>query len=267
MSFSSLFPKNKPVIACIHLAPLPGAPGYRGDMDTVFDQALKEAVLFEKSGVHALIVENFRDKPFFPESVPAETVAAMATVTREVVRAVTIPVGVNVLRNDAHAGIAVATCAQAEFIRINIHMGAVVSEQGIIQGKSHETLRLRRTLRSPVLIFADVGVKHAAPLANRGLGVEAKDLEERGGADAIIVSGKLTGSETNPDDVDIVRANTRVPILIGSGVTPENIHKVLPKADGLIVGSYFKKRGIGENHIDPARVRRFMKKMSELKKR
>lgn len=267
MGFLSLFPENKPVIACVHLAPLPGAPGYRGNMHAVIDQALEEAVLFEKSGINALIVENFRDKPFYPESVPAETVAAMTAVTREVVRAVTIPVGVNVLRNDAHAGIAVATCAQAEFIRINIHMGAVVSEQGIIQGKSHETLRLRAALRSSVLIFADVGVKHAAPLASRGLGVEAKDLEARGAADAIIVSGELTGSETSPDDVDIVRANTRIPLLIGSGVTPENIHKVLPKADGLIVGSYFKKKGIGENHIDPARIKIFMKKINALRKK
>lgn len=267
MSFTSLFPKPKPVIACIHLAPLPGSPGYRGKMNEVFDQALREAKIFEQSGVHALIVENFRDKPFFPDRVPAETVAAMAAITREVVRAVKIPVGVNVLRNDAQAGIAVAACAEAEFIRVNIHMGAVVSEQGIIQGKSHETLRLREALKSAVLIFADVGVKHAAPLASRGLGAEAKDLEERGAADAIIVSGELTGKETDPADVDVVRAHTRVPVLIGSGATPQNVHKVLPKADGLIIGSYFKKGGIGENLVDPARVRKFMKKINELKKR
>jgi membrane complex biogenesis BtpA family protein len=144
-------------------------------------------------------------------------------------------------------------------------MNAVVSEQGIIEGRSHETLRLRSALRSHALIFADVGVKHAAALADRGLATETKDLAERGLVDAIIVSGELTGAETKTEDVDIVRKNTNLPILIGSGATPENLHKVFSKVDGIIVGSYFKKDGKGNNLVEEARVKKFTDSIAALR--
>jgi hypothetical protein len=264
MRFQDLFGKKKPVIGCVHLLPLPGAPRFAGDMRAVHDAALNEADIFKRQGVHGLIIENFRDQPFYPGRVPAETVAALAAVTREIVKATSLPVGVNVLRNDALSAIAIAAAAEAHFIRVNVHMGAVVCEQGVIQGASHETLRLRAALRSQALIFADVGVKHATPLAGRGLPAETKDLTERGMADAIIVSGELTGAETKPEEVDIVAAHTHLPILIGSGTTPENLHKVFSKADGFIVGSYFKKGGRGKNRVEEKRVKAFMRKLKSL---
>jgi len=257
MKFSELFQSPKPFIGCIHLLALPGSPRYGGRMGEVYDTALREVEVFKRYSIDALIVENFRDKPFYPDRIPAETIAALAALTREVVKAAKVPVGINALRNDAQAAVAIATAAEAQFIRVNVHMNAVVSEQGIIQGESHHTLRLRAALRSGVLIFADVGVKHAAPLADRGLAVETRDLADRGLADAIIVSGELTGSETRVKDVDIVRRNTDLPILIGSGATPENLHKVYSKVDGFIVGSYFKKDGKADNFIDEKRVKIF----------
>jgi uncharacterized protein len=264
MNFRDLFGRRKLLIACVHLLPLPGAPRFAGDMRTVYDTALKEADIFKRRGVDGLIVENFGDKPFYPGRVPAETVAALSAVTREIVKAAGLPVGVNALRNDALAAIAVAVAAEAHFIRVNVHMGAVVSEQGLIQGTSHETLRLRAGLRSNTLIFADVGVKHAAPLADRGLAAETRDLAERGMADAIIVSGERTGAETRPEDIDIVAAHTRLPVLVGSGTTPENLHRVFSKADGFIVGSYFKKGARGENRVEAKRVEAFLQKMKSL---
>lgn len=127
-------------------------------------------------------------------------------------------------------------------------------------------MRLRENLKSNVLVFADVGVKHAAPLADRGLAIETKDLAERGLADAIIVSGDLTGEETKASDVDIVRQNTDLPILIGSGARPENIKKVYRKVDGFIVGSYFKKDGKGKNFVEEKRVKTFTDKVKRLRK-
>jgi membrane complex biogenesis BtpA family protein len=264
MKFQDLFGRKKPLIACVHLLPLPGAPRFAGDMRAVYNAALKEAEIFKRRGVDGLIVENFRDKPFYPGRVPAETVAALAAVTREIVKTTALPVGVNALRNDAVSAMAIAAAAEAHFIRVNVHMGAVVSEQGLIQGASHETLRLRAALHCQVLIFADVGVKHAAPLADRGLPAETRDLTERGMADAIIVSGELTGVETSPEDVDLVAAQTHLPILIGSGATPENLPKVFTKADGFIVGSYFKKAGRGENRVEARRVEAFVRKFKAL---
>src|SRR6187402_1892819 len=143
MSFADVFGEKPVLIGCIHLAPLPGAPRYAGSMSDVFQQALEEGEIYRRAGIDGLSIENFRDRPFYPERVPPETTAAMAAVAREVVNAIKLPIGINVLRNDGAAALAVATAAKAHFVRINVHMGVVVSEQGIIQGKAHETLRLR----------------------------------------------------------------------------------------------------------------------------
>ena len=257
MDFKDLFPTRKPVIACIHLLPLPGAPRYQGNMRQVYDTALAEAAIFQRYPIDGLIVENYRDAPFYPHQLPPETVAALAAVTREVVRVARLPVGVNALRHDAQAAMAIATASQAAFIRVNVHMGAVISDQGIMQGMSHETLRLRAALRSAVLIFADVGVKHATPLGDRGLELETRDLSERGLVDAIIVSGVWTGAETSPDDIVLVRQHTALPVLLGSGATPENLSRVYDKVDGLIVGSTFKQDGQAENLVEEGRVKAF----------
>jgi membrane complex biogenesis BtpA family protein len=236
-------------------------------MAEVYDRALQETEIFSRNAIDGLIIENFRDKPFFPVRVPAETVAALSAVAREVMKLANIPIGINVLRNDGESAVAIAAAVEAQFVRVNVHMNAVVSEQGIIQGTSHLTLRLRSALRSDVMIFTDVGVKHAAPLADRGLAIETRDLAERGLADAIIVSGELTGAETKTADVEIVRQNTSLPILIGSGATPENLHKVYSKVDGVIVGSYFKTDGKGNNFVDEKRVKAFVAAMESLKTR
>src|SRR5262245_43209091 len=185
MAFRDLFTAPKPLIACIHLMPLPGSPCYAGTMREVYDTALAEAEIFARYSIDGLMVENFRDIPFYPHALPAETIAALTAVTRELVRIAQAPVVVTALRNDAQAALAIATAAEADFIRVNVHMGTVVSDQGIIQGTGHATLRLRAALRSHVLIFADASVKHATPLADRGLATETRDLTERGLVDAV----------------------------------------------------------------------------------
>ncbi|PIQ24216.1 phosphorybosylanthranilate isomerase [bacterium (Candidatus Blackallbacteria) CG17_big_fil_post_rev_8_21_14_2_50_48_46] len=261
----SLFSRPKPVIACIHLQPLPGAPAYRGDMKAVYETALQEVEIFKQQGVDGLIVENFRDAPFYPEQLPAETVAALAAVSREIVKASGLPVGVNALRNDAPAAVAIATAAEAHFIRVNVHLGAVIADQGLIQGNAHLSLRLRAQLHSRVMIVADVGVKHAAPLAPRGLAAEAHELAERGKVDGLIVSGAFTGAETALSDLAVVKQNAALPVWVGSGATPENLTALYPHCDGLIVGSTFKQAGHAENPVDPARVSQFMQQMQSLR--
>jgi uncharacterized protein len=265
MSFQDLFGGRKPLIGVLHLLPLPGAPLYGGAMQKVYDQALGELEVFKRHALDSVIVENFRDMPYFPGRVPVETVAGMAAIAREVVRAADMPVGINVLRSDGEAAIAVATAAGAHYVRVNVHMGAVVADQGIVQGSSQFSVRLRSALKSRALIFADVGVKHAAPVAGRTLDIETRDLAERGLADAIIVTGDRTGVETSLADVDVVRRATTLPLLVGSGATPENIDQVLPKVNGLIVGSYFKKDGAGHKLVDESRVQRFVKRFAELR--
>jgi len=162
--------------------------------------------------------------------------------------------------------LAIVVATGAQFIRINIHTGAAVTDQGLIQGKAHNTLRLRNNLKAnDILIFADVAVKHASPLGKRDIELETRDLTERGLADAIIVTGKLTGSVTNIDELKKVKQNTHLPVLVGSGTTPDNIERIHPVADGFIVGSYFKKNGKASNFIEEKRVKEFIKAFSSLR--
>lgn len=254
---------DKSVIACVHLLPTPGSPGYGGSVTDIYETALREAALFADCGVDALIVENFRDGPFFPGVVPPETLATIAGVTREVVRAVSIPVGVAVLRNDAVGALAIAECTGAEFIRVNVHVGAVLAEQGVVTGNSHETLRLRRNLDSNVAILADAHVKHALPWTYPDLATEVRDLSGR--AEGIVVSGELTGLATVPEDLEVAKRVSARPIFVGSGVTPDNLGSVFGIADGFIVGSYFKTDGVASKNVDRSRVEKFMDRMSELK--
>ena len=248
--------KRKPVIACVHLLPTLGSHRYDGEVERIYDAAIAEAKLFMAQGVDALIVENFRDGPFFPDRVPPETVATLAGVCREIVRIADIPIGVAALRNDAEAALAVAAATRASFIRVNVHVGAVLAAQGVVSGKAHETLRMRSRLRSDIAIFADVAVKHSIPWTHPQLTEEVRDVSPH--AEAIIVSGSLTGVETNASDLDVARQATGRPLLVGSGVTPENLHKVFAAADGFIVGSFFKIDGVPSNPVDPNRVRAFM---------
>ncbi len=258
MQFSDIFSRPKPLIPVIHLQALPGAPLYNGKVQEVYDQAIREAEIFAAEGVDGLIIENFRDLPFYPDRVPAETIAAMATVAREIRNRVKIPIGINVLRNDAEAALAIATAVGAEFIRVNVHNGAALTDQGIVQGRAFATLRKRRHLLSQTLIFADVAVKHAYPLAEAPLDKLTQDLALRSMVDALIVSGSGTGAETDVNDLRTVKNNSPLPVLIGSGTTPSNLRHLHPIADGFIVGSYFKKEGIATNPVEAARVKDFV---------
>jgi membrane complex biogenesis BtpA family protein len=264
--FEDLFQKKKPLIGCVHLMPLPGSPSYEGDRKKLYDKALEEVRIFKKYNLDGLIIENYRDKPFFPNRIPAETIASLAAIGREILDEVDIPVGVNALRNDAQSSLAIATAIGAQFIRVNVHIGTSATEQGLIKGMSHKTLRLRQRLKSNVLIFADVGVKHAKPVVDRGLDVDTMDLTERGLADAIIVTGDRTGEMTHIGDLEVVKNNTSLPVLVASGVTPDNVENFYKEADGFIVGSYFKEEGKAENFVEEDRVKKFTEKMHALRK-
>jgi len=151
-----LFGVSKAVIGMVHLLPLPGSPRWGGSMEAVIERALEDAHALAAGGMDALLVENHGDVPFSRERVDAGTVAAMARVVAELRRGVRLPVGVNVLKNDAQSALAVATATGACFIRVNVYSGAVVADQGIIQSEAATVLRYRRLLAADVKIFADV---------------------------------------------------------------------------------------------------------------
>jgi len=251
-----IFEHQPVLIGMIHLPALPGSPQYAGDMNRVLAAALHDAETLQQAGYSGVLIENLGDFPYYPDCVPAETVAAMAVIASRVRSRVTLPVGINVLRNDARSALAIASAAHAQFIRVNVLAGASLTDQGIIEGKAHLILRDRQRLQAnEVRIFADIRVKHAAPLVERDLAQEVEEYFARAGGEALIVSGGGSGQPASPDFLRRVKAAAGDrPVLIGSGLTAENATQLLEIADGAIVGSSIKAGGEIHNRIDPERA-------------
>jgi membrane complex biogenesis BtpA family protein len=225
----------------------------------VIARAEQEAAALASGGVDGILIENFFDVPFSKDRVDPAVVSAMSLVVQRVMNLVTLPVGVNVLRNDAHSALAIATCVRAQFIRVNVLTGVMATDQGLIEGQAHHLLRYRRELGSDVKILADVLVKHARPLSAPNLTVAVQDTIERGLADAVILSGWATGSPPNFEDLELARnAANGTPVFIGSGANWENISTLMQVADGVIVSSSLKRQGRRDQPIDPVRVSQFV---------
>jgi uncharacterized protein len=255
----NLFANRKPVIGVIHLLPLPGSHRYDGLLEPVFLRAEQEAASLTTGGVDGIIVENFFDAPFRKNDVDKATVCALALIVQRI-RAIThLPLGINVLRNDALSAMAIAATAGAQFIRVNVFTGAMLTDQGIIEGQAPDILLYRKMLgcEDKIKILADVMVKHASPLTPfADIRQIAKDTVERGQADAVIVSGVATGSAPNLEELQLVKeAVPHVPVFVGSGTTSDNAPSIVAHADGIIVASSLKRQGKLENPIDVERVR------------
>lgn len=247
------------VIGMVHLRALPGSPRWDGDMSALVRAALADAAALAEGGADALLVENHGDVPFTARRVDAATVAGMAVAVAEIRRTIPLPIGINVLKNDVRSALAVAAATGARFVRVNVHVGAVAADQGIIESEAYDSLRYRRLLGVDVAILADVQAKHGAPLAPVPIEQEARDCFARGLADALVVSGVATGEPTPMADIKRVRgAVPEAPLLVGSGATPETVSELLSIAHAVIVGTSLKRDGRLANPVDVARVRRLV---------
>jgi uncharacterized protein len=254
-----LFKTRTPIIGVVHLLPLPTSPRWGGSLKAVIDRAEQEATALASGGVDGILIENFFDAPFTKNHVDPAVVSAMTVVVQRIQNLITLPVGLNVLRNDARSALAIACCVRAQFIRVNVLTGVMATDQGLIEGEAYEILRYRRELGSDVKILADVLVKHARPLSSPNLTVAVKDTIERGLADAVILSGWATGSPPNQEDLELAsQAANGTPVFIGSGASWDNIATLIQAANGVIVSSSLKRHGRIEQPIDPIRVSQFV---------
>ena len=245
--------RARPLFGMIHLPPLPGSPKSALGLDELVAFALDEARILEDAGLDAVIVENVGDAPFFRESVPAVTIAAMAVIVRAVRQETRLAVGVNLLRNACLEALSIASVVDADFIRCNVVVGAYVTDQGIIQGCAAELARLRRTLEHDVAVLGDIHVKHAAPLFDVPIEDAVADLAERGGVDAVIVSGARSPDPPTFERVAAVKEVVRLPVLIGSGVSLANVAAFHARADGVLIGETdFKVGGVWGGASDGA---------------
>jgi hypothetical protein len=259
VDLTQIFQTSNPIIGVVHLLPLPTSARWGGSLKAVIDRAEQEATALAAGGVDGIIIENFFDAPFVKDRVDPSVVSAMTIVVERISNLIMLPIGINVLRNDATSAMAIASCTNAQFIRVNVLMGVMATDLGLIEGQANQLLRYRRELGSNVAILADVLVKHARPLASPNLTTAVQDTIERGLADGVILSGWATGSPPNLEDLEIATAAAKgTPVFIGSGANWQNIAELMQAADGAIVASSLKRNGKITEPIDPISVSQFV---------
>lgn len=261
-AIQGIFSRSKAVIGVIHCDAFPGSPKYRGkSVADIIERALRDADKYLAGGVHGLIVENHGDIPFAkPEDIGPETAAFMAVITEKIRERFGAPLGINVLANAAIPAIATALAGGADFVRVNQWANAYIANEGFIEGAAAKALRYRNQLRADhIRVFADSHVKHGshAIVADRSIQELTRDVDFFE-ADAVIATGQRTGDSATLSEIDEIRAATELPLLVGSGVTPDNVCQILARTQGVIVASTMKVDGVWWNDVDLARVKHFM---------
>ncbi len=258
---------GKALIGVIHCPPFPGSPRYKGQsMSEIYDICMRDAAAYLEGGMNGLIVENHGDIPFLkPDDIGPETTGFLSVITDRIVNTFDCPVGINVLANAPIPALAAATASGADFIRVNEWANAYVANEGFMEGRAGEALRYRAALQANhIKVFADSHVKHGSHsiVADRSIGELTRDLAFFD-ADAVIATGQRTGNSATMEEIDEIGSATSLPLLVGSGVTPENVQAILNRTDGVIVASSLKRDGDWWNEVELERVKGFVKAVGQ----
>ncbi len=262
------FLKNsKTIIGMIHVDALPGTPKFGGSMQAIVEKATHEAKIYRDAGIDILAIENMHDVPYLNRQVGPEIVAAMTIVGYEVKRATGLRCGIQILAGANFAALAAAQSAGLDFIRAEGFVFAHTADEGIINADAGDLLRYRRQIGADdILVFTDIKKKHSAHTLTADVSLaETAHAAEFFLSDGVVVTGAATGLPADAAEVAAVQSAVEIPVLVGSGVTPENVAQFLPVADALIVGSYFKTGGHWTQPVDAERVRAFMEKVKILR--
>lgn len=274
----------KQIIGVIHLPRLPSIyVKPERDFRDIIEQAVNEAKTLESLGYSGVIVENYGDAPYSKRVKDPLTLASIAVIVNEVVRECNFKVGINILRNSGREAYSIAVAAGAKFIRVNALVETIVSDSGIIEPEAPKLKPIQ--LNYPgIEVYADILVKHASSLRFSTATIEVKsslgskgpeeeylrelveEYIERGKANALIVTGLKSGEQPPLGLLKTVKRYSSVPVLAGSGVTIENVGKMLSICDGVIIGSYIKREGKAGNNLDIERAKKFINKVKEAAK-
>ena len=265
-AFTRLFgARPKTLIGMIHVRALPGTPKHAGGMPPLLDQALAEAETYRACGIHALMVENMHDVPYVQQPGP-EIATAMAVVAREIKRAQPqLPLGLQILAGANREALAAALAAGADFIRAEAFVFGHVADEGYMDSCAGALLRYRKAIGAEAIaVFTDIKKKHSAHAVTADVDiVQTAHAAEYFLSDGLILTGAATGEAASADELRAVTASAKIPVLVGSGITADNLKTYLPLADAFIVGSHFKRDGYWENPLDPARIRRLLDVLAE----
>ena len=264
-TFGQLFSVDKPLIAMVHVPAMPGTPAYTGK--GIIAQAVAEAKMYHKMGVDGLLLENMHDTPYLRRLVGPETIAWMTAVSLAVKQAVgDMSCGIQILAGANKAALAVAQAAGLQYIRAEGFVYGHLADEGWMDADAGELLRYRRQIDAEdILVLTDIKKKHSAHSATADISLaETAQAAAFFRSDGLIVTGQTTGAAASVADVKAAKeACPKLPVLVGSGVDPDNLPHLLPYCDALIVGSYCKVDGYWANPLDPVRIEGLLSALSE----
>ena len=258
---------QKTIIGMIHVEPLPGTPRFNSHMADIIAKAKAEATLYKEAGIDMLAIENMHDVPYLNRQVGPEVVAAMTVLGYEVKNATGLRCGLQILAGANHEALAAAVAAGLDFVRAEGFVFAHVADEGLIDGSAGQILRYRRQIGADdILVLTDIKKKHSSHAITADVSiVETAHAAEFFLSNGVIVTGVATGTEASLEELEQVKAAVTIPVLVGSGVTLDNVDRYLAIADALIVGSYFKLGGHWSQGVDFERVKTFMQKVNTLR--
>lgn len=264
---SSLFNKNKLLIGMIHVPALPGTPYNKLSPKQIINKCIQEANIYKKSNIDSIMIENMHDAPYLKRNVGPEITSLMSIISYEMRKVFPIePIGVQILAGANKEALSVAYSSDIDYIRAEGFVFSHIGDEGVFESDAGELLRYRKNIGADkIKIFNDIKKKHSANFitSDVSIGEMAKNAEFFG-SDGIIVTGSSTGSEASIEEILSVKKSTRLPVLIGSGITYDNLQNYVPIADGFIVGSYFKYENFWKNDLDEKKIIEFVEKYKSL---
>jgi membrane complex biogenesis BtpA family protein len=259
---------NKKLYGMIHLKPLIGSHRFNNNIEEIIDHALLETEIFLNSGIDGIIIENMHDTPYLKNHVYIETVSLISIICHEIKKKVKekMKIGLQILAGANKEALAVAKCANLDFVRAEGFSYAHFADEGLIEACAGELLRYRKQIDAEhIKIITDIKKKHSANAITQDLDiVDIAHGTEFMEVDGVIVTGSSTGKEASLDEVKRVKKEIQVPLFIGSGITIDNISKFKPYADSFIIGSYFKKDGFWKNSLDKKKIEDFVKQFKTI---
>jgi membrane complex biogenesis BtpA family protein len=264
--FNQLFQNEKPLIGMIHIGATPGTYKYGGSPKKIISQAIEEAGIYKKCGIRCVMIENMHDIPYLNRDVGHEVSTLMSIIGYEIKEKSKLKCGIQILAGADKQALASAHAAGLDFMRTECYVFSHIADEGTMNSNAGELRRYQKHIGAEnILIFTDIKKKHSSHAVTSD--VDVSDIAEAAQfflSDGVILTGKSTGMEVNVIEAEILKSKISIPVLIGSGITLQNIMTFLPFADAFIIGSYFKEKGVWSNKLDKGVIDTFVKTYEKL---
>ncbi len=251
----------------IHLKALPGTPKYSGNVTEIIKTAVAEAEIYKINGIDGLAIENMHDTPYLKNEVDHEISSLMAIIGYEIKKRTRLPCGIQILSSANKAALAAAKSAGLDFIRAEGFVFGHLADEGYIDSCAGELLRYRKKIDAEnIAIFTDIKKKHSSHAISADVDiVETAKAAEFFLSDGLVVTGIATGKSADLNEILAIKEKCKTPVIVGSGITIDNIEEYLSVCDAMIVGSYFKENGYWANALMEGKVKSFMARVNLLR--